>query len=70
MGTIVGRVIASDRDNAPFNMLRYELIGDSGAPVFFDVDSQGEKSGAAQCGIIIAYHHVVTRGHGHLRCFD
>ena len=41
IGTVVGRVIATDRDDPPFNFLTYELTGDSNAPVFFDVDSSG-----------------------------
>lgn len=38
---MVGRVIASDQDNPPFNFLSYELTGDGNSPVFFDVDSSG-----------------------------
>lgn len=41
VGTVVARVIATDRDNSPFNRLSYELIGDARALVFFDVDSNG-----------------------------
>lgn len=38
---MVGRVVASDRDRAPFNFLSYEVTGDGTTPVFFDVDSNG-----------------------------
>lgn len=38
---MIGRVIATDRDDAPFNFLSYRLTGDGSSPVFFDVDSSG-----------------------------
>ena len=41
VGTIVARVIASDADNAPFNILSYQMTGDGSAPVFFEVDING-----------------------------
>ena len=41
IGTVIGRVIATDQDNAPFNILSYRLTGDGSAPVFFDVDTSG-----------------------------
>lgn len=34
-------MIATDRDNAPFNILSYRLTGDGSAPIFFDVDTSG-----------------------------
>lgn len=38
---MVGRVVASDRDDAPFNFLSYEMTGDGSAPIFFDVNANG-----------------------------
>ena len=41
VGTIIARVEATDRDNPPFNTLRYQMTGDGSAPTFFEVDAVG-----------------------------